>query len=64
MIGKQAAYGLGALAWLVAGWGATIALYCDTIIARAGARIGDPHVNVGLSTGDVAAARSTRELDQ
>lgn len=37
------------------GWGATIALYCDTIIARAGARIGDPHVNVGLSTGDGAS---------
>lgn len=37
------------------GWGATIALYCDIVIARSRARIGDPHVNVGLSTGDGAS---------
>jgi len=37
------------------GWGATIALYCDIIIANQSARIGDPHVNVGLSTGDGAS---------
>ena len=37
------------------GWGATIALYCDIIIAKSGARLGDPHVNVGLSTGDGAS---------
>lgn len=37
------------------GWGATIALFCDMVIARDGARLGDPHVNVGLSTGDGAS---------
>jgi enoyl-CoA hydratase len=37
------------------GWGATIALFCDIIIADQTARIGDPHVNVGLSTGDGAS---------
>jgi enoyl-CoA hydratase len=37
------------------GWGATLALYCDLIIADRTARIGDPHVNVGLSTGDGAS---------
>lgn len=37
------------------GWGATIALFCDIVIARDGARLGDPHVNVGLSTGDGAS---------
>lgn len=37
------------------GWGATIALFCDVIVAKAGARVGDPHVNVGLSTGDGAS---------
>lgn len=37
------------------GWGATIALFCDIVIAREGARLGDPHVNVGLSTGDGAS---------
>jgi enoyl-CoA hydratase len=37
------------------GWGATIALFCDVIVARTGARLGDPHVNIGLSTGDGAS---------
>ena len=37
------------------GWGATIALFCDIIVAQSGARLGDPHVNVGLSTGDGAS---------
>lgn len=37
------------------GWGATIALFCDVIIASDQARIGDPHVNIGLSTGDGAS---------
>jgi enoyl-CoA hydratase len=37
------------------GWGATIALFCDVIVASSGARLGDPHVKVGLSTGDGAS---------
>lgn len=35
-----------------AGLGATIALLCDVIIADETARIGDPHVKVGLVAGD------------
>lgn len=34
------------------GVGATIALYCDIIIASENARIADPHINVGLVPGD------------
>ena len=34
------------------GLGATIALFCDIIIAADNARIGDLHVNIGLSAGD------------
>ncbi len=37
------------------GLGATIALFCDIVIAAESARIGDRHVNVGLSAGDGAA---------
>jgi enoyl-CoA hydratase len=37
------------------GLGATIALFCDIIIAAENARIGDPHVRVGLSAGDGGA---------
>jgi enoyl-CoA hydratase len=37
------------------GLGATIALLCDIIIAAEHARIGDPHVNVGLVAGDGGA---------
>lgn len=37
------------------GWGATIALFCDVIVAQSGARLGDPHVNIGLSPGDGAS---------
>lgn len=37
------------------GWGATLALFCDVIIADRRARLGDPHVNIGLSTGDGAS---------
>lgn len=37
------------------GWGATFALFCDVTVADEKARIGDPHVNVGLSTGDGAS---------
>ena len=38
-----------------AGLGATIALMCDVIIAEDTARIGDPHVKVGLVAGDGGA---------
>lgn len=38
-----------------AGLGATIALFCDIIIASETARIGDLHVNVGLVAGDGGA---------
>ena len=34
------------------GLGADLALYCDIIIAAENARIGDPHVRVGLVAGD------------
>ena len=37
------------------GLGATIALFCDIIIAVDSARIGDPHVRVGLVAGDGGA---------
>jgi enoyl-CoA hydratase len=38
-----------------AGLGATIALLCDVIIADENAKIGDPHVKVGLVAGDGGA---------
>ena len=34
------------------GLGATVALFCDIVVASDEARIGDPHVNVGLVAGD------------
>ncbi|MAL77808.1 MAG: enoyl-CoA hydratase [Sneathiella sp.] len=37
------------------GLGATVALFCDIIIADNAARIADPHVKVGLSAGDGGA---------
>jgi enoyl-CoA hydratase len=37
------------------GLGATIALFCDIIIAADNAKIGDPHVSVGLVAGDGGA---------
>ncbi len=38
-----------------AGFGATLALFCDIVIASERARIGDTHVNMGLSAGDGGA---------
>jgi enoyl-CoA hydratase len=37
------------------GLGATIALLCDVIFAAEGAKIGDPHVGIGLVAGDGGA---------
>ncbi|MBT6591451.1 MAG: enoyl-CoA hydratase/isomerase family protein, partial [Rhodospirillaceae bacterium] len=37
------------------GLGATVALFCDIIIAAEGAKIGDPHVGAGLVAGDGGA---------
>ncbi|MYL96945.1 enoyl-CoA hydratase/isomerase family protein [Novosphingobium sp. FGD1] len=37
------------------GLGATLALLCDVIFAAEGARIGDPHVSLGLVAGDGGA---------
>jgi enoyl-CoA hydratase len=37
------------------GWGATLGLFCDIILADETAKIADPHVHLGLSTGDGAA---------
>ena len=37
------------------GLGATVALFCDIVIASDTARIADPHVNVGLVAGDGGA---------
>jgi enoyl-CoA hydratase len=37
------------------GLGATLALFCDVVIAAEHARIGDPHVKVGLVAGDGGA---------
>jgi len=38
------------------GMGATVALFCDVVLASEKARIGDPHVRMGLVAGDGAAA--------
>jgi enoyl-CoA hydratase/carnithine racemase len=37
------------------GLGATLALFCDIVIMAQDARIGDPHVRIGLSAGDGGA---------
>jgi enoyl-CoA hydratase len=37
------------------GLGATLALFCDVIFAADHAKIGDPHVSVGLTAGDGGA---------
>lgn len=34
------------------GLGCTLALCCDVVVVEEGARLGDPHVNVGLPAGD------------
>jgi enoyl-CoA hydratase len=55
----------------VVGLGCTLALFCDFVIAADSARLADPHVQVGLVTGDggaviwshlVGAARAKRYL--
>jgi enoyl-CoA hydratase len=38
------------------GLGATLALLCDIVFAAEGAKIGDPHVGIGLVAGDGGAA--------
>jgi len=38
-----------------AGLGATVALCCDIVIASRNARIGDPHVKMGITAGDGGA---------
>lgn len=38
-----------------AGLGATIALLCDVVVAARSARIGDPHVKMGITAGDGGA---------
>lgn len=38
-----------------AGLGATLALFCETIFMAEGARIGDPHVKMGIVAGDGGA---------
>jgi enoyl-CoA hydratase len=37
------------------GLGATVALFCDIIVAAEGTKIGDPHVKVGIVAGDGGA---------
>jgi enoyl-CoA hydratase len=46
---------IGAINGDAVGLGATIALFCDVIVASEGARFGDPHVRVGIVAGDGGA---------
>jgi enoyl-CoA hydratase/carnithine racemase len=46
---------IGAVNGDAIGLGATIALFCDVVIAAEKARFGDPHVNVGIVAGDGGA---------
>jgi len=46
---------IAALNGVAAGLGATVALFCDVIFASEKAKIGDPHVKVGITAGDGGA---------
>jgi len=46
---------IGAINGDAVGLGATIALFCDVVIAAEKARFGDPHVRVGIVAGDGGA---------
>jgi enoyl-CoA hydratase len=46
---------IGAINGDAVGLGATIALFCDVVIAAEKARFGDPHVKVGIVAGDGGA---------
>jgi enoyl-CoA hydratase len=46
---------IGAINGDAVGLGATIALFCDVVIAAENARFGDPHVKVGIVAGDGGA---------
>ena len=46
---------IGAINGDAVGLGATIALFCDVVIAAEKARFGDPHVKVGIVAGGEAA---------
>lgn len=46
---------IGAINGDAVGLGATIALFCDVIVASEQARFGDPHVRVGIVAGDGGA---------
>ena len=46
---------IGAINGDAVGLGATIALFCDVIVASEKARFGDPHVRVGIVAGDGGA---------
>jgi enoyl-CoA hydratase len=46
---------IGAINGDAVGLGATIALFCDVIVASEKARFGDPHVKVGIVAGDGGA---------
>lgn len=46
---------IGAINGDAVGLGATIALFCDVIVASEHARFGDPHVRVGIVAGDGGA---------
>ncbi|MGI9134191.1 MAG: enoyl-CoA hydratase/isomerase family protein [Rhodoferax sp.] len=47
---------IAAVNGVAAGLGATLALFCDLVYAADNARISDPHVRIGVTAGDGAAA--------